>query len=159
MRNLHRLPLFLTGIGLVTALALAACGGSDDDDPAAADPSPTTIATATVAPSPTVEATPTAAASADPAPPAVSIIDFGYSPSRLAASAGSELTLNVTNTGNVDHTFTIAGLVDSGDLGSGAGAQLTFTPTEAGTLVFFCTIHGEAVMSGDLVVTAAGSTN
>ncbi len=92
-------------------------------------------------------------------PPAVSIIDFGYSPSRLAASAGSELTLNVTNTGNVDHTFTITGLTDSGDLASGGNFQATFTPTEAGTLVFFCTIHGEAAMSGDLVVTAAGGAN
>ena len=85
----------------------------------------------------------------------VEMFDFGYTPSSLQSTAGQALTLNIDNVGAAPHTFTIDGVVDSGSIAAGASGSVTFTPSQAGTFTFYCTIHGAASMSGQLTVTAA----
>jgi plastocyanin len=34
----------------------------------------------------------------------------------------------------------------------GQSKSVSFTPTQAGSLTFFCTVHGQAAMSGTLTV-------
>jgi plastocyanin len=85
------------------------------------------------------------------------MIDFGYQPAQLTGRVGQQLTLSLRNTGATPHTFTITGLVDSGVVAAGATGQAQFTPTATGTLTYFCTVHGQAAMSGTLTVSASTS--
>jgi plastocyanin len=82
----------------------------------------------------------------------VSLADFSYSPNTLTAQAGQPLDLNVRNQGTQRHSFTITGVTDSGVVQPGGQATVDFTPSQAGTLTYFCTVHGQAVMSGTLTV-------
>jgi plastocyanin len=124
----------------VTSALLIACGGDDDDNGSAAAPAVTT------------ESEDAPASGGDAAPQPVNIIDFGYEPAELSATAGSEVTLELTNSGEFPHTFTIDGVADSMEIAPGESATVTFTPSDAGMLTFFCTVHGVASMSGELTV-------
>ena len=123
----------------ITSAMLVACGGDDDDDSPAA---PTTSA----------EDNGAAGDGGSGETQAVNLVDFAYEPATLSATAGEEVTLELTNGGEQPHTFTIDGLVDSMEVAAGESATVTFTPAEAGTLTFFCTVHGQATMSGELTV-------
>jgi plastocyanin len=81
------------------------------------------------------------------------IIDFAFQPATLTGRVGQAINLNVTNRGQAPHTFTIQGVTDSGTLNGGASRAVTFTPSAAGTLTYFCLIHGQARMSGTITVT------
>jgi plastocyanin len=119
----------------VTSALLIACGGDDGDDSSAA---------------PTVSAEDNGATGGGAQE--VNIIDFAFEPNALSATAGEEVTLELTNSGEQPHTFTIDGLADSMRIEPGDSATVSFTPGEAGTLTFFCTIHGAGTMSGELTV-------
>jgi plastocyanin len=123
-------------LGLV--MLSAACGGDDDDPPAPA-------ATATVA--------------ATPAPVVLNVttLDNSFNPATASARAGQKVTVNVKNDGQRPHTFTIDGVVDSGRLNAGESKTVEFTPSTAGSLAFYCTIHTAAVMSGTLNVSASAA--
>lgn len=144
-----------------SAALMVACGGDGDGSPratatappaaqaspspVAAQPSPTPAA---AAPSPTQPA----AGGGGTGPIAVTIVDNSFGPGTISARVGQQLQLNVTNAGQFPHSFTIDGVVDTGQLSQGQSRQLSFTPTQAGTLTFYCTVHGRAVMSGTVNV-------
>ena len=148
---------------LVATLVVAGCSGDDDDNGGS---TAGTAATATTAPPAAATAAPTATTATQAAPPAatattgaagggattMNLVDLGYSPASLTGRVGQEVTLNVRNTGALPHTFTIDGVVDSGSLAAGGGATVRFTPSQAGPLVFYCTIHGLGAMSGAMIV-------
>jgi plastocyanin len=95
---------------------------------------------------------------APPAPPAalavnVSIIDFGFTPNAISARVGQPVTITARNTGNAPHTFSITGGGSTGTLNAGGSGTVQVTPTQAGTLTFFCMVHGQARMSGTITVT------
>ena len=108
------------------AVLLVACGGDDDDDGGSSS---------------------SGGGGTD-----VEMRDFSYDPKTLTARAGQAMTLELKNEGEQPHTFTIAGLVDSQRVEKGQSKTITFTPTQAGSLTFFCTVHGQATMSGTLTV-------
>jgi LPXTG-motif cell wall-anchored protein len=96
---------------------------------------------------------------------------FCFVPARLTVAVGDTVTWvnrsgaphNVTRctpaacngasggTGT-DSTFT------AGDIGTASGATFRHTFTAPGTYVYFCTIHGYAIMHGTITVTAAVPT-
>jgi plastocyanin len=135
------------------AFAMAACGGNDEGDEEGGGPvetsAPVATSAPTTAPTATAAAQPTSAAGG---PQQVNIADFSYAPNTLTAQAGQPVNLNVRNQGALPHTFTITGVVDSSTLQAGAQAAVNFTPSQAGTLTYFCTVHGQATMSGTLTV-------
>ena len=88
---------------------------------------------------------------------AVQVRDFTYSPASFNATLGDPMTVTVTNSGPAPHTFTISGVADSGQIPAGQTRTVQFTPARAGDLTFFCTVHGQAVMSGRISVAAAAS--
>lgn len=141
---MHR---FIRTVPLVAALALTIAGViacSSDDNKTGSQPT-------------SVAAQPTRGGGSAAAPTTttatrVTIVDFSYAPAELTARAGQPVTLNVVNNGQAPHTFTITGVADSGTVSAGQSKAVTFTPAAAGTLEFFCTIHGAAVMSGKLTV-------
>ena len=131
------LGFFLIVPAILLASFAVAC--SDDDDPPAATP--------TTAPSPT------------PAPVVLNVttLDNSFNPATASARAGQKVTVNVKNDGQRPHTFTIDGVVDSGRLNAGESKMVEFTPSSAGSLAFYCTIHTAAVMSGTLTVSASAA--
>jgi plastocyanin len=151
---LKRALLVFTALVLLSsAFALAACGGNDDGDDEGGGQVETSAPVATIAPTAAPTATTTAqATSAAGGPQQITIADFSYAPITLTAQAGQPVNLTVRNQGALPHTFTITGVVDSGTLQAGAQAAVNFTPSQAGTLTYFCTIHGQATMSGTLTV-------
>jgi plastocyanin len=82
----------------------------------------------------------------------VELVDLAFKPDSLSATAGKELTLHLKNSGAQPHTFTITGVVDSQRIEPGQSKTVSFTPGQAGTLTFFCTVHGQGTMSGKLSV-------
>jgi plastocyanin len=75
----------------------------------------------------------------------VSIASFAFSPASLTVKVGQPVTF--TNNDSVTHTST-SNAWDSGDLEP--GASYTFTPQQAGSYTFHCSIH--PFMTGTLVV-------
>jgi plastocyanin len=155
-------PRYLWALAIISilalgTLALSACGGDNDNDqPAAATtPAPTPTQPPAASPTPQVAASPTPAAEAGPT--AVTMADFSYAPATISARVGQQVALNVTNAGALPHTFTIDNVVDSGTISAGQNRTVQFTPTQAGSLTFYCTIHGRATMSGTVNVTAGGA--
>jgi plastocyanin len=85
--------------------------------------------------------------------------EFAFSPNALTGRAGQALSLQVANAGQFPHTFTIDGLAgaDTNTVNAGGNMSITFTPAVAGTLTFYCKVHGAALMSGQLTVSAGAS--
>lgn len=124
--------------GLASAF-LAACGGGDDDDDggdgggdAAAD-----IVVTIVGESP-----------------------FHFEPDTIELQAGVEVTLEFRNESGLPHSFRIDGLVDTGVIKNPTSSatstesviRKTFTPTEPGEKIFYCTAHGPQSESGTVII-------
>lgn len=70
----------------------------------------------------------------------VEATDNKFSPATLSAPSG-KVTVTITNTGKVPHTFTIQSLnVDTGNIDPGQSKTVTFTAPDSPT-EFVCTIH------------------
>ena len=95
----------------------------------------------------------------------VSLSEFQISPSSIQAPAGRPMTFNITNDGQVPHTFAVdtgAGVEATQEIAPGSSAVLTLPELGAGEYRFSCTISGHADlgMVGSLIVgssTAAGA--
>lgn len=140
----------LAALAILFAGALVAgCGGDDDDDAnGGSEPQPTAASEENGA---------TDENDGEDAPSggttiSVDAFDFGYDPESITATAGQEITVDLNNTGETPHTFTIDGVVDSGTVEAGDSGSISFTPAESGELSFYCTIHTAEVMSGTLQV-------
>ena len=80
--------------------------------------------------------------------------DFSFSPTTIQATAGKAVKVTITNKGGVEHNFSITSLHVSKDIEKGESATVTFTPTQSGTLEFFCKYHVDSNgMKGTITVT------
>jgi len=159
--------LLVALVGL--SLFVASCGDDDATSTTTAAPATTTTAApaTTAAPTTTVPpTTTTVGALAD-----IVLAEFAFTPDTVEASAGAELTANVTNEGSFPHSWTVltAGttvttadevtddviVAGTDNLAAGESATLTFTVREAGSYQIVCRIPGhiEAGMVGTLDVT------
>jgi plastocyanin len=96
------------------------------------------------------EGTPGAPAGEDTIDAQVTIVDFAFEPDDFTATAGEPVKWN--NTGDAPHTVTFddEGIVDSGNIETGAEFSRTFE--DAGEFTYFCSIHGKDRMSGTITV-------
>ena len=81
--------------------------------------------------------------------------EFAFDPSAIEATADSEFTVELTNTGVIEHDFTITGQESAKIVAAGgATASGSFT-LSAGTYEYFCSVvgHKESGMIGTLTVT------
>jgi plastocyanin len=79
----------------------------------------------------------------------VTAVDNAFEPSEIALEAGTDVTIEVTNSGDSTHDFAIDDVdLNTGTIGAGDVATATFTVPE-GTTEFHCTFHGG--MSGQIV--------
>jgi plastocyanin len=119
--------LLVVSAVLTVAAFMVACGGDDDDDSGGSS-------------------------GGGGGAISVSMVDFGYEPRTITVRANQPVTIDLENDGAQPHTFTINGVVDSQRVEGGQSKELSFTPSQAGTFTFLCTIHGQASMSGTLTV-------
>ena len=89
----------------------------------------------------------------------VTTLDNSFNPASANARAGQKVTVNVKNDGQRPHSFTIDGVVDTGRLDAGQSKTVEFTPSSAGALTFYCTIHSAAVMSGTVNVSSSAAAD
>lgn len=100
----------------------------------------------------------------------LTLMDISYSTNALSGTAGQPLTVNITNSGALDHDFTIDKIAGTATLdGKDAKAtgqdvhapfkakgtgKVVITPSAAGTYEFYCTVagHKDAGMKGTLTV-------
>ncbi|HEU4760061.1 MAG TPA: cupredoxin domain-containing protein [Dehalococcoidia bacterium] len=85
--------------------------------------------------------------------------DFYFKPKDTTVEAGKAVTVNLKNEGKATHTFTIDELNVDQTVAPDTEATVTFTPTKAGTLAFYCKFHRGRGMEGTLTVSGgAGSS-
>jgi nitrite reductase (NO-forming) len=126
---------------LTAALLLAACGGGGDEGGGGDGGTETT--------------SPAATSSAPPAGETLSVTatEFKFDPATLSASADTDVTIEVVNSGTIEHDFT----VDEVNVKIAVPATETSSATvslPAGTYPFYCSVpgHKEAGMTGTLTV-------
>ena len=80
--------------------------------------------------------------------------DFMFDPTTLTATAGKPVTVTIKNEGQAEHNFSIESLKVNQDIEKGESKTVTFTPTQSGSIQFFCEYHKNSHgMVGTLTVT------
>lgn len=116
-----------------STVGLAACGGDDDDSSSSSSESAATTE------STTEESTESSSSTSEAEAAQVSIKDIQFQPQDLTVDVGQKIVW--TNNDSVDHTVTAT---DGADFDSGVikpGETFEFTPEQAGTIEYECTIH------------------
>jgi plastocyanin len=67
--------------------------------------------------------------------------DFMFEPATINATAGKPITVIVKNEGQAEHNFSVESLKVNKDIEKGESQTVTFTPTQSGTIQFFCEYH------------------
>jgi uncharacterized cupredoxin-like copper-binding protein len=142
--------------GMVGTLKVVEGGGAaaTEATPAPATPPEASPAEAT----PAAASTPSAGgANALPTTYEMDLKDIAFDPSELTIPANTDVTLNLVNSGVLEHTFDIPGVVESGVIQGGGTGSVTFS-LPAGTYEYICVIpgHKEAGMVGKLTVVESG---
>jgi plastocyanin len=81
--------------------------------------------------------------------------DIKYDITTIEAKVGQTINVTYINTGVLEHTFLIDGLVPEQKVGPGATVNFSFTPPTAGQFTYYCNVpgHREGGMVGTLIVT------
>ncbi len=80
---------------------------------------------------------------------------YGFTPTQITVNQGDTVTIHFYNThGDTHHTFTIPAYNLNVDVAPNQNKTFTFTATQAGIFVFYCTFHAPT-MRGELIVTPA----
>jgi plastocyanin len=87
---------------------------------------------------------------------AVSLGDYFFKPTVIEGKAGSKVTLELKNVGQVAHTFTIDSQKIDQNLDPGASATVTVTIPKTGAVSFYCRYHRSSGMAGALAVAGTG---
>ena len=91
----------------------------------------------------------------------IAILDNRYDPQNVNVALDPRdgiARVTWTNIGKVEHTVTskTGAWADKGPLPPDGRGKFVVDVQRPGTFLYFCTIHGEAVMSGTLMVTGSG---
>lgn len=121
----RRLLILVACLVLGLSAALAACGGDDDQGSGGGDGSTTTG--------------PPAGGATDPDVVAVSMKDIAFDPVTATAKVGQRIVW--TNDDTVDHNVVAEEGADFKSDIFGKGGKFDFTPEQAGTISYVCTIH------------------
>jgi plastocyanin len=81
---------------------------------------------------------------------------FKFDPASLSAQVGQTVNVTLNNTGVLEHNFVIDEFsVSAGPIIGGQTADVSFTPSTAGSYTYYCNVpgHREAGMEGTLTVT------
>jgi len=143
----------LVTVALATLLGLTGCGSSSSK--AATSTAKKTASAAPVKLSGTVTEHGAKDVSAKGSSPSVEIeaYDFYFEPTYLKVAPGAKVTIELKNSGKMQHTFTIDGLGVDQTLNPGAKATVQATIPSSGAVSFFCRFHRGSGMQGAIYVT------
>jgi plastocyanin len=130
MRNMHNLqPRHWAAAAVILFAAMAGCGGGSGDSIARSNQG-----------------------NQDAATISLDAADNVFKPDQPRVPAGAKVTVNVENTGETSHTFTIRDLnVDTGTIAPGKSKTVTFTAPDE-TTQFICVPHELEGMTGELLI-------
>ena len=106
-----------------TAVGLAACGGGSGDDDGSSS-----------------------------GKTEVGMTEYYFQPAKVQGAGGKTLTLELTNTGSVEHNFTLDEQNVDRDVEPGEEGEVTVTVPDSGQLVFYCKYHRQRGMTGLLTI-------
>ena len=123
------------------ALLIAGCGG--DSKGSASSAPPVSLSGTT-----NNHGTKTASGSME-----VELDDFYFGPTFIKATPGQKITIELSNEGSTDHTFTSTdlGSVDE-QLAKGTKKTITITAPASGSALFFCRFHRGSGMQGAVFI-------
>ena len=78
--------------------------------------------------------------------------DFYFNPTVLQSTAGETITLEVTNEGENEHSFTSDGLGVDEEVEAGGTATIEITFPDSGQVEFHCKYHADKGMRGAVEV-------
>ena len=128
---------------LALGMLAAACGGDGDDEDAGGSPA------ATVAESTTTEAE----VGGDNPTVVIEMEDFEFAPPSAQGQAGETVTVELENTGQAPHTFTIDDLDVDQQVPPGDKATVKVELPESGEVTFYCRFHRASGMEGSFELT------
>jgi plastocyanin len=83
----------------------------------------------------------------------VELDDFYFQPTVLQGKPGEQVTLELKNEGQTEHSFTIDSQGIDKDLQPGDEAEVKVTIPKSGVVSFYCKFHKSSGMAGALAVT------
>jgi plastocyanin len=89
----------------------------------------------------------------------VGMADYYFQPAQVVGGAGKKITLQLRNTGTVEHNFTLESQSVSKDVEPGETAQVTVTVPKSGALTFYCKYHRRRGMTGVLTSSTKPTSN
>jgi plastocyanin len=83
---------------------------------------------------------------------AITIQNFAFNPDTISGSAGTTITIAISNKDSVEHSFTLNDDSVSKDFEGGDGATVRVTLPDSGTVGWHCEYHPKT-MKGTITVT------
>ncbi len=83
----------------------------------------------------------------------VSTQGFKFQPETLSVVAGKEMQIDLTNTGSIEHNFTIDEAGVAQDVSGGGKATFKVKIDKPGQYAYFCRFHATGGMTGVITVT------
>ena len=80
----------------------------------------------------------------------VGMSEYYFQPAQVVGGAGKKITIALSNTGTVEHNFTLDQQGVSKDVEPGENAEVTVTVPKSGALTFYCKYHRARGMTGQL---------
>ena len=77
--------------------------------------------------------------------------NFMFDPTTIEAEPGQEVTVNLVNDDEAEHSFTVEDLDVEVEAEGGESADVTFTAPDSGSVEFFCEYHPDQ-MRGEIAV-------
>jgi plastocyanin len=92
-------------------------------------------------------------AAAPTEPITVDMVELAFEPKEITIPANTDVTIHAVNAGALPHTFTVPDVADTGEVASGASADVTLN-LPPGEYEFICAVtgHADSGMVGTLIV-------
>jgi plastocyanin len=141
----------ITALLAVAALSLAACGSSDDNNSSAASPAPaSSSSSSSSAGGYGGGATKTTSSSASGSEVKVNMVDNAFEPKTISGKAGSTVKVELKNSGQAEHNFSVDSQKVNKDIEAGEDATVSVKIPASGSVEFYCEYHKGLGMTGTL---------
>jgi plastocyanin len=145
----------ITALLAVAALGLAACGSSDDNSSSAAASGTSSSSSSSsggggYGSGGSKTTSSSASTSSGSGETKVNLVDNAFQPKTITGKAGSTVKVELKNTGNAEHNFSVDSQKVSKDVEAGEDATVSVKIPASGSVQFYCEYHKGLGMTGTL---------